>query len=90
MTLKTICELSPTENFHTFVSKFLSQLFFLYATIVYHILLPWAQTTTLQRLTNQGLTWPHGVLLQIFFGVMNLLYTYELCCYWTFGLRPSA
>ena len=40
--------------------------------------------------TNQGPMRPHEVLSQIFFGVMNLPYTYKLFCYWTFSLRATA
>ena len=64
-----LIRLSHKENFHTLVLKFLSHSAYLYSTvIVYHILLPWGHTTTLQRLTNQGPAWPHRVLPQIFWG----------------------
>ena len=78
------------HNFHTLVSKFLSQSTYLYLTVVYYALFPRAQTTTLQCWRNQGPTRPHGVLPQFFFGVINLPYTYKLFCYWTFGLRAKA
>ena len=61
-----------------------------YLTVVYYVLLPRAQTTTLQRLTNQGPTLPHRILPSIFFRVNLLLYTYKLFCYRIFGHKPTA
>ena len=84
------CELSHKEHFHTLVSRFLSQSVYLYLTVVYYILLPWAQTTPLQSWTKSGPKWPHGVLSQFFFGVNLLLYIYKLFCYRVFGHKSTA